>query len=94
MHTTPTSAGGAPPPVIPWARCGVTVNVVCPGVLTDGDDADTEVALAAAARLGERAPMGRPGSLEDVVRAILFFASPAADYLTGQVLAVAGGWRL
>jgi 3-oxoacyl-[acyl-carrier protein] reductase len=76
------------------ARCGVTVNVVCPGVLTDGDDADTEVALAAAARLGERAPMGRPGSLEDVVRAILFFASPAADYLTGQVLAVAGGWRL
>ena len=44
--------------------------------------------------LGERAPMGRPGSLEDVVRAILFFASPAADYLTGQVLAVAGGWRL
>ena len=76
------------------ARCGVTVNVVCPGVLTDGDDADTEVDLAAAARLGERAPMGRPGSLEDVVRAILFFASPAADYLTGQVLAVAGGWRL
>jgi NAD(P)-dependent dehydrogenase (short-subunit alcohol dehydrogenase family) len=76
------------------ARCGVTVNVVCPGVLTDGDDAATEIDLAAAARLGERAPMGRPGSLEDVVRAILFFASPAADYLTGQVLAVAGGWRL
>ena len=76
------------------ARGGVTVNVVCPGVLTDGDDADTEMTLAAAARLGERAPMGRPGSLEDVVRAVLFFASPAADYLTGQVLAVAGGWRL
>jgi len=76
------------------ARCGVTVNVVCPGVLTDGDGTDNEVVLAAAARLGERAPMGRPGCLEDVVRAILFFASPAADYLTGQVLAVAGGWRL
>jgi NAD(P)-dependent dehydrogenase (short-subunit alcohol dehydrogenase family) len=68
--------------------------VVCPGVLTDGDGTDNEVVLAAAARLGERAPMGRPGCLEDVVRAILFFASPAADYLTGQVLAVAGGWRL
>jgi 3-oxoacyl-[acyl-carrier protein] reductase len=76
------------------ARCGVTVNVVCPGVLTDGDEADSDVDLAAAARLGERAPIGRPGSLEDVVRSILFFASPSADYLTGQVLAVAGGWRL
>jgi 3-oxoacyl-[acyl-carrier protein] reductase len=76
------------------ARCGVTVNVVCPGVLTDGEEGDTEVSLAAAARLGERAPIGRPGSLDDVVRSILFFASPAADYLTGQVLAVAGGWRL
>src|SRR5262245_20348273 len=75
------------------ARCGVTINVVCPGVLTDGDE-QSETDLAAALRLGERAPMGRPGSLEDVVRAILFFASPGADYLTGQVLAVAGGWRL
>jgi NAD(P)-dependent dehydrogenase (short-subunit alcohol dehydrogenase family) len=32
--------------------------------------------------------------VDDVVRAILFFASPAAGYLTGQVLAVAGGWHL
>jgi 3-oxoacyl-[acyl-carrier protein] reductase len=70
------------------------VNVVCPGVLTDGDEEDSDVDLAAAARLGERAPIGRPGSLDDVVRSILFFASPSADYLTGQVLAVAGGWRL
>ena len=76
------------------ARCGVTVNVVCPGVLTDGDEEDSEVDVAAAARLGERAPIGRAGSLDDVVRSILFFASPSADYLTGQVLAVAGGWRL
>ena len=38
------------------ARCGITVNVVCPGVLTDGDDADTEMTLAAAARLGRARP--------------------------------------
>jgi NAD(P)-dependent dehydrogenase (short-subunit alcohol dehydrogenase family) len=69
------------------ARCGITINVVCPGVLTDGDSREGP-------GLGERSPMGRAGSVDDVVRAILFFASPAADYLTGQVLAVAGGWHL
>jgi NAD(P)-dependent dehydrogenase (short-subunit alcohol dehydrogenase family) len=29
-----------------------------------------------------------------VARAVLFFCSPAADFITGQVLDVAGGWRL
>ena len=73
------------------ARCGITVNVVSPGVLADGDAgrAGAESAYAA-----DRIPVGRPGGPDDVVRAVLFFCSPAADFLTGQVLAVAGGWRL
>ncbi len=75
------------------ARCGITVNVVSPGVLGDGDQG-----MAALdnpnANLGDRVPVGRIGSVEDVVRAVLFFASPAADFVTGQVLSVAGGWRL
>jgi len=72
------------------ARCGITVNVVCPGVL-----ADSAVGLAEQpTNLAERVPVGRSGTPEDVIRAVLFFASPAADYLTGQVLAVAGGWQL
>lgn len=73
------------------ARCGITVNVVSPGALMeDGQDPVPSGDL----NLGDRVPAGRPGSPEDVVRAILFFASPAADFLTGQVLAVAGGWGL
>lgn len=71
------------------ARYGITVNVVSPGVLSDGEE--TAHALAHSA---DRIPVGRPGSPHDVVRAVLFFASPAADFITGQVLAVAGGWRL
>jgi 3-oxoacyl-[acyl-carrier protein] reductase len=71
------------------ARSGITINVVCPGVLSDG-----EAASEVTEHAGDRVPVGRPGCAEDVVRTILFFCSPAADFLTGQVLAVAGGWRL
>jgi NAD(P)-dependent dehydrogenase (short-subunit alcohol dehydrogenase family) len=74
------------------ARCGVTVNVVCPGVV------DNEAVLRApdhpGANLSDRVPAGRPAAPEDVTHAVLFFASPGADLITGQVLAVAGGWLL
>ena len=73
------------------ARSGITVNVVSPGVLADGDDRRAGVENAYAE---DRIPVGRPGGAEDLVRAVLFFCSPAADFVTGQVLAVAGGWRL
>lgn len=71
------------------ARCGITVNVVSPGVLEDGEESAHAVDHSA-----DRIPVGRPGAPDDVVRAVLFFCSPAADFLTGQVVAVAGGWRL
>src|SRR6185503_8518830 len=41
--------------------------------------------------LGDRVPVGHPGCAADVVRAVLFFCSPAADFVTGQVVEVAGG---
>jgi 3-oxoacyl-[acyl-carrier protein] reductase len=72
------------------ARAGITVNVVSPGAyLDDGTSEASE-----AAHLEQRVPVGRTGVAEDLVRAILFFTSPAAGFLTGQVLSVAGGWRL
>jgi 3-oxoacyl-[acyl-carrier protein] reductase len=71
------------------ARCGITVNVVCPGVLADGDESAREVEASS-----DRIPVGRSGAPEDVARAVLFFCSAAADFITGQVLDVAGGWRL
>lgn len=73
------------------ARAGITVNVVSPGVLADGDDGRAVVENAYAE---DRIPVGRSGGPEDLVRSVFFFCSPAADFLTGQVLAVAGGWRL
>ena len=74
------------------ARVGITVNVVSPGLLRD--ESGSKAAAAADAMLGDRVPVGYAGRAEDVVRAVLFFASPAADYVTGQVLEVAGGARV
>jgi len=73
------------------ARGGITVNVVSPGLLKD--ESGNVAAAAADAVLGERVPVGHPGRAADVVRAVLFFASPAADFVTGQVVEVAGGSR-
>jgi len=39
-------------------------------------------------------PLGSLGQPEDVANAVLFFASPAARYITGQVLAVDGGMAM
>jgi NAD(P)-dependent dehydrogenase (short-subunit alcohol dehydrogenase family) len=75
------------------ARSGITVNVVSPGVLLDGEER-TPTPGSSGSNLADRVPVGRPGTPDDVSRAILFFASPAADFVTGQVVAVAGGWGL
>jgi NAD(P)-dependent dehydrogenase (short-subunit alcohol dehydrogenase family) len=36
-------------------------------------------------------PMGRAGEVEDMARAIAFFAAPASSYITAQILSVSGG---
>jgi 3-oxoacyl-[acyl-carrier protein] reductase len=41
-----------------------------------------------------RFPIGRPPTAEDVAEAVKFFASEEADYVTGQVISVSGGWLL
>jgi NAD(P)-dependent dehydrogenase (short-subunit alcohol dehydrogenase family) len=73
------------------ARCGITVNVVSPGLLRD--ESGDKSAKAADDMLGSRVPVGHAGRAADVVRAVLFFVTPAADFITGQVLEVAGGAR-
>jgi NAD(P)-dependent dehydrogenase (short-subunit alcohol dehydrogenase family) len=65
------------------AANGITANVVAPGVIEN----------SATKPLGE-IPAGREGRIEEVAGAVLYFVSPQAAYVTGQVLEVAGGWNL
>jgi 3-oxoacyl-[acyl-carrier protein] reductase len=72
------------------AKHGVTVNVVNPSNIDE-----KELTLGEARRIRDaRYPIGRPPTAEDVAAAVRFFASEEADYITGQVLNVSGGWML
>lgn len=68
---------------------GVTVNVVAPGYVET--DMTAELPQAAREAMLGAVPLKRPASPEDVAGAVLFLASSAAAYITGQVLHVDGG---
>jgi 3-oxoacyl-[acyl-carrier protein] reductase len=71
------------------ASRGVTANAIAPGFI----ETKMTEALGPEARAGllKQIPLASLGQPEDVAAAALFFASPAARYITGQVLAVDGG---
>ena len=68
---------------------GITVNVVAPGFI----DTDMTRALGEEQRkaLEGQIALGRLGRPEDIAQAVLFLASPAASYITGETLHVNGG---
>jgi 3-oxoacyl-[acyl-carrier protein] reductase len=73
-----------------YASQGVTVNSVAPGVIqTRFHEVHTPPEMFAG--LVRAIPMGRPGTSEDVAGVVAFLASPAAAYITGEVIHVNGG---
>jgi 3-oxoacyl-[acyl-carrier protein] reductase len=69
----------------------VTVNVIAPGIVSDNAPTRPD-----AVAIGEvkHTPVGRVGSFEDIAEAVAFLVRPEADYITGAVLEVGGGWRI
>jgi 3-oxoacyl-(acyl-carrier-protein) reductase len=72
------------------ARKQITINAIAPGFI------DTEMTQAVPDKVKEffikQIPLGRMGKPSDIAAACVFLASDEADYITGQVLRVNGGW--
>ena len=70
---------------------GITVNVIAPGIVSDNAPTREQ-----AREIGhvKHTPVGRVGAAEDVAEAVAFLVRPEADYITGAVLEVGGGWRI
>ncbi|HEX2890294.1 SDR family oxidoreductase [Vineibacter terrae] len=86
-------------------RYGIRCNVVCPGVTipeTDGEVSQHSMWARKGAmftdeqleKVAKALPLRRIGRPNDVANAVLFLASDAASYVTGQVLSVSGGYSM
>ena len=75
-----------------WSGKGVQVNGIAPGyVSTDNTEALRNDANRSTSILS-RIPAGRWGEPQDFKGPVVFLASPASDYVTGEILVVDGGW--
>ncbi|KEQ87212.1 putative 2-deoxy-D-gluconate 3-dehydrogenase [Aureobasidium pullulans] len=75
-----------------WAAHGINVNAIAPGYIhTDMNDALIKDEKRAASIL-ERIPAGRWGLPEDFAGSIVYLASRASSYVSGEILTVDGGW--
>jgi NAD(P)-dependent dehydrogenase (short-subunit alcohol dehydrogenase family) len=78
---------------IEWAARGVRVNAIAPGyVQTEFITMLTAQGILDADKLARRTPMGRIGTPEEIGEVAVFLASPAASFITGEILTVDGGW--
>jgi L-rhamnose 1-dehydrogenase len=72
-------------------KYGITCNAVAPGIILSDMSASYWIQEERAQQIKERIPMGRIGTPEDVGHAVVFLASPEAEYISGISLRVDGG---
>jgi len=75
-----------------WARKGVRVNALAPGWFPSEMTADMIADERSLRWIRRKTPMGRPGQEHELDGALLFLASDAGSYVTGQTVVVDGGW--
>ena len=84
MFTTVTAAE--------WGRYGIRANCVAAGMIASPRSVEAwNAAGLDPATMARTIPLGRPGTPDEIANMIVFFASDAASYITGQTVAVNGG---
>ncbi|MBM4102252.1 MAG: SDR family oxidoreductase, partial [Phycisphaerae bacterium] len=68
-----------------WAKDNIRVNSLTPGGIASGQNEEFN------RRYSNRVPLGRMGQADELVGALIYLASDAASYVTGQNLVVDGG---
>jgi NAD(P)-dependent dehydrogenase (short-subunit alcohol dehydrogenase family) len=75
-----------------WARNGVRVNALAPGWFETEMTAEMFADEKAMTLVRRKTPMARPGKPGELDGALVYLASDASSFMTGQVIAVDGGW--
>jgi NAD(P)-dependent dehydrogenase (short-subunit alcohol dehydrogenase family) len=76
------------------AHLGITSNVIAPGLIDTEMLRSTVTSSGALAAAAQNIPLGRVGTVDDVAAAVSYLVSPAASYITGNVIDVNGGYRM
>ncbi len=77
---------------VEWSRHGINVNAIAPGYFKTEMTRRLQDDPERNAWIVSRTPMGRWGELSDLKGTVVFLASAASDFITGQLLNVDGGW--
>lgn len=75
-----------------WAAKGINVNAIAPGYMRTDNTKALQLDETRNRQILERIPAARWGEPADLAGAAVFLASPASDYINGEVLVVDGGW--
>jgi NAD(P)-dependent dehydrogenase (short-subunit alcohol dehydrogenase family) len=79
---------------VQWARHSIRVNTVAPGFFRSEITDDLYEDEKGSAWLRRNTPLPVEGAVEDFVGAVLWLASDASRYVTGQTVVVDGGWTI